>query len=307
MRTQWKSFGCRYERKCITSLFTVALIIIFFAACKKKETIPPSIYLTTESGYVFKDSVMAVGKNFKVQLNAEFGGDANITNIIIRNEHDGIVTNYFDTGVNNETIRISKILTKGVYNNEKWTFIAIDKNGGNASVSFVTTKDPTSLYGNIRHIDATMGAQGSTLYGSFLSLISGQYFFLDSAFAHQDSIEMCYYYDITSSDANTIASPNANIDPSIYTGAAALDNWTLKNETRYYKTTLTYADFTAAANDSLLLVAYSEINGKRKAKNLVAGDIYAFKTAHSKYGLFHVEQVTGLDTGSVNVNILIQE
>jgi hypothetical protein len=242
-----------------------------------------------------------------VELNAEFGGDVNITNIIIRNEHDGVVTNYFDTGINNESIKISKILTKGVYDSEKWTFIVIDKNGGNASVSFITTKDPNSQFGNIRHLDATMGAQGSTLYGSFLSLNSGRYFFLDSAFAHQDSIEMCYYYDITSTDANTIASPNANIDPSIFTGAYALANWTLKNETRYFKTTLTYADFTAAVNDSLLLMSYSEINGKRKAKNLLAGDIYSFKTAHNKYGLFHVQQVVGLDTGSVIVNILMQE
>ncbi len=291
----------------LASLLSLWLIIFLLSSCKKKENTPPRIYLTATSGYVYKDSLMAVGKNFKVELNAEFGGDANITNIIIRNEHDGIITNYFDTGINNESIKISKILTKSVYDSEKWTFIAIDKNGGNASVSFITSKDPASQFGPVRHLDATMGAQSSTLFGSFLSLNSGQYFFLDSAFGHQDSIEMCYYYDITSTDANTIASPNANIDPSIYTGSSSLANWTVKNETRYYKTTLTYADLTTAANDSLLLVAYSEPDGKRKAKNLVGGDIYAFKTAHNKYGLFHVQQVTGLYTGFITVNILIQE
>jgi hypothetical protein len=306
-----KTYFFRYEKICITSfilfLFFSVFTLLFFPSCKKKETARPSIFLTNGSGYLYKDSMMAVGKNFKVELNAEFGGDANITNIIIRNEHDGIVTNYFDTGINNESIKISKILTKGVYNTEKWTFIAIDKNGGNASVSFVTTKDPDSQFGHIRSFDATMGAQSSSLFGSFLSLNSGLTYFQDSAFLHQDSIEMLYYYDITSADANTIASPNANIDPSIYTGTSALVNWTIKNETRYYKTTLSYADFNAATNDSLLLVAYSEPNAKRKAKNLVNGDIYSFKTAHNKFGLFHVQQVAGLDTGSVTVNILIQE
>jgi hypothetical protein len=310
MRIQLKSFGFRYEERCITSLLsllTVSLIIFFLSSCKKKDNAPPQIHLTSATGYVYKDSLMAVGKNFKVELSAEFGGDATITNIIIRNEHDGVVTNYFDTGINNESIKISKILTKGVYNTEKWTFMAIDKNGGNASVSFIISRDPNSQFGSIRHMDATMGAQLSNLYGSFLSLNSGQYFFQDSAFAHQDSIEMLYYYDAISSDANTIASPNANIDPSVYNGASGLINWTIKNETRYYKTTLTVGDFNAAANDSLLLVAYSEPNAKRKAKNLVSGDIYSFKTTHNKYGLFHVQQVTGLDTGSITVNILIQE
>jgi hypothetical protein len=310
MKLICQSYFLRYEKVCITFLsafIALSLVIIFLTSCKKKDTASPTIHLTSALGYVYKDSVMAVGKNFKVELFAESGGDVNITNIIIRNEHDGIVTNYFDTGINNQAIKISKILTKSVYEREKWTFIAIDKNGGNAAVSFIVFKDPNSHFGNIRHFNATMGAQSSTLIGSFLSLNSGRFFFQDSAFAHQDSIEMLYYYDAISSDANTIASPNANVDPSIYTGTSALVNWTVKNETRYYKTTLSSSDFNAAANDSLLLVAYNEPNAKRKAKNLTAGDIYSFKTVHNKFGLFRVEQVTGQDAGFVTVTILIQE
>ena len=285
----------------------VAMVLFLLGSCKKKENPSPKIYLTTTAGFVHKDSVMSAGINFKVELNAEFDGDVNITNIIIRNEHDGIVTHYFDTGINNETIKISKILTKGVYEIEKWTFIAIDKNGDNASVSFTVAKDLNSVYGSIKHINTALGAQSSAVFGSFLSLNSGQIFFQDSAFIHQDSVEMLYYYDAVSGDANTIASPNANIDASIYTGATGLTNWTVKNETRYYKTALTLADFNAASNDSLLLVSYSEPDAKRKAKNLVAGDIYSFKTTHYKYGLFHVQQVTGMEAGYTIINIIIKE
>ncbi len=309
MITRSHIYFMRYVKTNITIMAVVVSLLAFFVlpSCKKKDTNPPQIFFSTGSTYVYKDSVMATGCNFKVEINAQTGGDANITNFIIRNEHDGIVTSYFDTGMNNETIKISKILTKSIYDSEKWTFIVIDKNGKNASISFITTKDPSSQYGPIKHFDATMGAQSSTLFGSFLSLNSGFTFFQDSAFAHQDSIEMLYYYDAIGTDANSIASPNANIDPSVYTGSTGLANWTIKNETRYYKTTLTYADFNAATNDSLLLISYSEINGKRKAKNLVSGDIYAFKTAHNKYGLFYVNQVMGLDTGNISVNILIQK
>jgi hypothetical protein len=305
-----KILGYRYERFCITySLLAITFIffIIFLGSCKKKETSLPNIYLKTDTGYVYKDTTMAVGNIFKIELTAEYGGDVNLTNIVIRNEHDGIITNYFDTGVNTKAIRISKPLTKNVYDVEKWTFIAIDKNGGSASVSFITTKDPNSQFGQIKNYYVTMGAQLSTLSGSFLSLNSGRTFFQDSAFLHQDSIEMLYYYDAIGSDANTIASPNANIDASVYTGSSGLSNWTIKNETRYYKTTLSYNDFSTAMNDSILLVSYSEINGKRKAKNLIAGDIYSFKTIHNKYGLFYVENVSGLDTGYITVKILIQK
>jgi hypothetical protein len=308
MKAYFNRFISRYEKRCITFFLSIIVLILLLVSCKKTETASPQIYLTTSAGYVFKDSLMVVGTNFKVELNAVSGGDANITNIIIRNEHDDVMSNYFDTGINNEAIKISKILTKGGYNTEKWTFIAIDKKGGNASVSFIVTRDPTSQYGAIKHINATLGAQKSTLFGSFLSLNSGHCFFQDSAFLHQDSIEMLYYYDLIGTDANTIASPNANIDPSVYTGVTGLTNWTIKNRTDYYKTSLTYADFIAATNDSLLLVSYSNPNAKRKAKNLVTGDIYSFKTtSHNKYGLFYVQYVAGIDTGSVTVNILIQQ
>ena len=309
MNIHLQSFVQRYESLCIT-LVRVLLLCSFalfgFQGCKKNIINSPYISLSSDSGYVHKDSVMGIGDNFKVRLYANFGGEANITNIVIRNEHDGIITSYFDTGINNEAINISKILTKGIYDKETWTFMAIDKNGGNASVSFTLTKDPNSTFGNIKHINATMGAQASTLYGSFLSLNSGIAFFQDAAYLIQDTIEMLYYYDGVSGEANTIASPNANIGTTIYTGTTSPLNWSVKNETRYYKTTLSQADFNKASNDSLLLVSYSDINAKRKAKNLVDGDIYSFKTTHNKYGLFYVEHVEGMDTGYVNVNILIQ-
>ncbi len=310
MKSLIKNHIYRYAGLRITfqTVFVSLIVFLFmFYSCQRSETLVPSIYLTTDSGYVFKDTVLASGDPFNVQINADFGGDVNITNVIIRNEHEGIVTNYFDTGMNVQTIKISKLLTKSVYDKEVWTFIAIDKNGGNASVSFTVTKDPGSVYGNIRHLNATMGAQSSTLIGSFMSLNTGVTYFQDSAFAHQDSIEMLYYYDAVNGEANTIASPNANMGTTIYTGSSGPLNWALRNETRYYKTTLTLADFNACNNDSLLLVSYSELNAKRKAKNLVVGDIYSFKTAHNKYGLFYTQDLIGLETGSVNAIILIQQ
>lgn len=267
---------------------------------------PPTICLDTSSGLLFRDTILAPGTNFSVRIVAEMG-DANITNIVIKNTHNGETISYFDTGVNNEQIAISKILTKNVYDSETWIFMAIDEKGGTASVSFTTICDTAAGYQDIKtYAGLILGAQNNSAYGSFLSLNSGHIWFQDDAFNVQDSVEMLYYYDSTG-DANTIASPGANIGTFIYSGSTGPLNWTIRNETRFYKTTYTATDFNNVHNDSLLLVAYDAINSKRKAKNLVPGDVFAFKTTHTKYGMFTVENVTGTDEGSLQFSIKIQK
>ncbi|HPI31083.1 MAG TPA: hypothetical protein PLS26_11205, partial [Bacteroidales bacterium] len=151
-----------------------------------------------------------------------------------------------------------------------------------------------------------LGAQKCNTTGSFMSLASGHVWFQADAATIPDSIEMLYYYDSTG-DANTISSPNANIGSFIYPGATSPIYWPVRNETSFYKTTYSLADFNAITNDSLLLAAYSGINAKRKAKNLVAGNVYSFKTIHTKYGMFAVEQVNGTDSGTVQCTIKIQK
>jgi len=311
MDSNLNRYNNRYVVDFITSKFSlisfiVVAVSLIFLSCNKNESDPPVIYFETSSGLVYHDVVLPAGTNFNVRLVAEMG-DVSITNIVIKNTHDGQVVDYFDTGVNNEQIVISKILTKSVYSSETWTFIAIDKNGKNARVSFTVLLDSSAGFQNIKFLDGMiLGAQNCTTTGSFLSLNSGNRWFQNDAFNLQDSIEMLYYYDSTG-DANTIASPGANIGTYIYEGVTSPLYWLVRNETRYFKTTYTAADFNNIQNDSLLLVAYDQINGKRKAKNLVAGDVYSFKTTYSKYGMFLVEQVTGTDSGTIKFSIKMQK
>ncbi len=287
------------------SLF-IATFLAVFASCNKKDPVPPVIHLGTSSGLIYKDTVLSAGTNFNVRLIAEMG-DAAITNFVIKNYHDGQTVVHFDTGVNNETIDISRVLTKNVYNNETWTFMIIDKNGNNASVSFTVSLDSSAGYQVVKVFNSVvLGAQKCSTAGSFMSLASGHVWFQAAACTIPDTIEMLYYYDSTG-DANSISSPNANIGTFIYPGATSPIYWPVRNETKFYKTAYSLADFSAIVNDSLLLAAYSEIDAKRKAKNLVAGDVYSFKTIHTKYGMFAVEQVNGADSGTVRCTIKIQK
>ncbi|HPB26071.1 MAG TPA: hypothetical protein PLE11_09950 [Bacteroidales bacterium] len=287
-------------------MLLLIIAVAFMVSCSKKDGDPPSISLGTTAGFICSDTILPGGTNFFVRIIAH-KGDENITNLVIKNYHDGQQTVLFDTGVNNETIAITKILTKNVYQTETFTFMVIDKNGKNASLSFTVNLDTSAGYQAVKVFDSVvLGAQKCNTTGSFMSLASGHVWFQADAATIPDSIEMLYYYDSTG-DANTISSPNANIGSFIYPGATSPIYWPVRNETSFYKTTYSLADFNAITNDSLLLAAYSGINAKRKAKNLVAGNVYSFKTIHTKYGMFAVEQVNGTDSGTVQCTIKIQK
>jgi len=294
----------------IYTAFAITLIFLSITtfSCKKDtddKGAPPTLHLKTDSGYVHADTIVLIGKTFKVGLIAA-KGDANITNFMIKITTDSTET-YLDSGLNSQGFVIDKYLTKGVSMQEIWTFIVRDKNGNATSISLKIKADSNSVYGPVTTIPSViMGAQNDTNVGSFYDLRNRKVHTLAQAYNMQDSIEMCYYYDFLQGEDNEIASPNANIDASVYTGPYALANWTIKNETRYLKTTITDAGFYGLSNDSLLIATYNVPLAKRKAKNLVAGDIYSFKTITGKFGLFRVMNVTGTNAGTVEIMVKMQ-
>jgi len=288
-------------------VFFICAAAFLLAACQKEEetTNGPTIKLSLDSGYVHSDTTALIGSTFKVGIIAE-SGDVNITNFMIKITTDSTQT-YLDSGLNSASFNINKYLVKGVSQEETWTFIVRDKAGKSASLSIKITADSNSTYGPVITIPSiTLGAQNNTTVGSFLDIKNVLVYNLADAFGIQDSIEICYYYDFLQGENNVIASPNANIDGSVYPGQYTLTNWTVRNETRYLQTSLTSSDFSGMVNDSILIASYNAPLAKRKAKNLIAGDIYSFKTAKGKFGLFQVLNVNGTDSGNVEIMVKIQ-
>jgi hypothetical protein len=250
------------------------------------------------------DTVLKKGEIFNLVIEAE-KGSGNITNIIVQFTKGNEVIRVYDTGMNAGVINLIKLFNKGIEDAEQWSVIAIDKYGKNSSIQFTLFNDPSSGFGPLKEYTFRMGAQTSISDGCFMSLHSGKIYWQDTAFLIQDSIDILYYYD-PAGDYNTIASPAANIDASIYTGATGLQNWTVKHESRFYKTAVSHQDFINSTNDSLMLVSYSPINAKRKAKNLIAGDIYTFRTASGRYGMFYISAVSGAAEGYVDGIMKVQ-
>ena len=285
-----------------------ALFLLFpliFYACHHEENEGPVIQFVVGGGNISSDTVLSPGQAFRVGLHAE-NLITDITNLQIKRVYDGGEEVVLDTGIHNATFDFAKILNKGVYDTETWIFRVTDQDGKRASVSFVLSNDPGSQYDSVRCISSLiLGAQSCSTVGSFYAPGNDSVFFLDQAFLNQDSIHFCYYFD-ASGDANTLASPGANIDTSIFGGTTGLYFWTVKNETRFYETTLSVASFDAVVNDSLLIASYDVLNAKRKAKNLATGEVYSFKTAQGKFGLFKVIEVIGAAEGTIEITMKIQ-
>lgn len=276
--------------------------IFLFLSCGKddEKEVNPTLSFVVSPGYLSHDSTLAVGASVNVGILAE-KGSANLTNFIIKVNNEV----YLDSGMNTASMNFVRKISKGLDSLETWTFIIRDKNGNSASVSFNLLKSQTSAFGEVNEYQSLLlGAQNNTSTGSFFSFISKKVYTLSEAFQKQDSIDLVYYYG---SEGNTIASPGANIETGVFTGSAALENWSVRRTTRFKTAGFTQTEFETMANDSLLIASYGISEGNRKAKYLTSGNIYVFKTQSGKYGVFLVKTVNGTADGNIEIAVKIQK
>lgn len=283
----------------------LVLIIVLVIGCKKDETnhLPPTINLITGEGFVSGDTVLALGETFKIGIDAS-NSNVNLTNFIIKVETEVLET-YLDSGMNTPSLHYEKYISKGIANSEKWIFIIRDKDGKSSEVSMNIGLDTSSDFGEIESFpNINLGAQNNSM-ASFYSLENNTYT-LSNAFQNQEKVDLCYYYDLIETDENTIASPGANIDESVYPGNESLQNWTVRRTSRFKLTDVSKEEFLAATNDSLLIAAHGVADGNRKAKNLTEGKIFAFKNENGRIGLFRINSISGTNEGQVNISVKVQ-
>jgi hypothetical protein len=152
-----------------------------------------------------------------------------------------------------------------------------------------------------------LGGQNNTVVGSFSSLSNGLIYHLNDAAVNQSLIDLLYYYSITNQEYNCIASPGANVS-GIFSGSNAPEFWSVKNTTYFSRSTINIpvSAFDNALNDSII-IANIFSNGGRKAKALSANQIWGFQTQSGKFGLMKIISVNGLESGTVQIAIKIQQ
>lgn len=284
----------------------IALIGLLFVivSCKKEteSNDPPKLSFISDSGYITKDTSLQAGTRIKIGVKAIAGGH-NVTFLQV-SCNNGEKKIFLDSGMNCASFRYDLSVIKSVSQNEKWTFLVMDKDRNRDSISITFNRSASNNYGSISTFDEIeLGAQLNTTKGSFFSLTSGEGYFLSEAFLNQSLTDLIYYYGPYNA---TLSSPNESEAPGFFTGTEGLSNWSVKNETRYDTTLITPYQFDQATNDSLILSAYEPVAGKRKAKYVTEGSVYSFTTQADRIGLLKVMQIEPGAEGYMRFSVKIQ-
>jgi len=302
-----------FNRYAFLYITIVAVLTVAVQGCSDNENVYPApvIGFDTGNGLISNDTVLLLSDTVYFRVTAETRSDMPLTHFNYTITADSVVTSV-DTGIFETHFVYDKMAVKGIAYEETWAFYVRDRYGiRSETISVKLTKDSASIFGDITHIPSVvMGAQENSGIGSFYSLSEEVVYTQDEAYNNQDKTDLLYFYDLLESDENTVSSPGANIDVSVFPGSMGLENWTTRRTTRFvYQDAVSIADFEGCTNDSLILEhTFIYSSGKRKAKNLQPGDIYSFiLNDDGKKGMFRVLDVQGQETGAIEIEIKIQE
>jgi hypothetical protein len=303
----------RYAKLHISKIALLLLVFLLgFGGCHKPEPYfpSPSIAFDATNEYVSGDTTLLLGAKIKIRIVASTNSDVALTHLNITGIRDSVITS-FDTGIYENTFDYSFAISKGIALKEEWQFYVRDRQGRKSeTLNFILLKDSASIFGEIEHVNSlVLGAQNNITTGNFYSFETGLIYSLAEAFNFQPKINLVYFYDLIETDANTIASPGANIDETVYGGEFGIANWTIRNTVRFkLESDLTVADFDRCMNDSLIVTnTFVFSSGNRKAKNLAPGIIYSFVTDTDRKGLLMVKEVRDMNDGQVTFDIKMED
>jgi hypothetical protein len=280
-----------------------------------EEKIPPAITFKQDSEYTSDGAVVEVGHKliFGIQARAS---SANITNFTIKKVlTDGSVITVMDTGMNSGNLDLVKTFYQNIENEVEWTFTAMDKNRLSSQISLTVFKDPDSQFGGIYYYPSIkMGYQNNIEFGHFLDPFSGKVYFEDSATLFQQDMHFLVYYIVDDDLPSPVFSSSGEMDnfsTEAQTFYPSIVDWLTRRYTLWDISVdddpIPAEDFDKAFNDSLLIVSYDEVRGKKKFKWATSGRVIPFKTATGKFGLVKVINAEHSEDGTVEFALKIQQ
>ncbi len=281
----------------------VVLPFIISCSCKKNQTDPvnPTVVIANHSSG--DDTLLIPGQSLTLLIDCKGNGEDALTNFFISN--NGV--RFVDEGFFKTEYSKQLVFTKDTATQNALVFTIRDKNGNSATASYNVLKSEGNAGELLVSRNVVLGAQKSTAGGSFMNVKSGAVFAKAEAATIPANIHLLCYYSTFDTDEMVIASPGANIDYSVY-GDGGPTDWTVKNTTRFTPITLSFDQFNGLTQVEDLVSLYSDISGKRKAKNLIVGNAFSFKQEElGLYGVFIVTAVVSGEAGSVVVDVMVQK
>ncbi len=294
-------------------VLSCAFLLMAVAACKKESNpAPPTIRLLNGAEYTVTGAIVAVGGKLRFGISAS-GLDANITNFVVKKiMPDGSTKVVLDSGLNSAAFTVNETFYQSVETEARWTFQVMDKNRQFATTAITVYKDPASTWGGILDYPLlAMGFQNNTAVGQFLIPSSGKVYFADTAAINQSQVDIItYYYDDAGTPSPTFSSPG-ELGGAITEYYPEINQWTTKNYTKWDISVdsdpVPISAFEACHNDSLLIVSYDDVWGKRKFKWANAGDVIPFMTSSGKKGLIRVISAENDPAGKITFAMKIQQ
>lgn len=289
-----------------------------FTGCKDDpEARPPTISLIFESWCNPDGDTLAIGQPVRFRVQAE-GLDANLTNFTVKKLYDGNTKTVLDSGLNSAGFVTNLKYYQSVEEEVVWQFAVMDRDRNEASVSLKIYKDPNSQFGGIYEFsNIRMGYQLNNTYGHYFLPLLNQVYFADSAGLYQDKVDFLTYFNYKDDNGIMMPSPTFSSPGEEPTATGELYdlyypylvNWTTRNYTKYdirAVNGVTAELFDNAHNDSLLIVSYDDVWGKKKYKWATGGKFIPFQTATGKKGIIRVHQADLDTTGSILFSLKMQ-
>lgn len=296
-------------------LFLLALTgSLFLASCSggdsgTEDKPKPSINWKGGGNYTSTNVSVAADNTIDFGINATASSGEKITKVRVTVNVNGIgnliladsVVKVANIAIDWTGINVGKLPgSKAVY-----TATATQSNGESASVSFIVTVTSAGKTVQTR-ANISMGGQTNSTIGSFFNYTSQQTMFLSDANNNPASVDFIYYSGTT--NLQTFCAPD---DAQVTQIFASIANWSVRNNTRFRKTTLTATDFDAindgdpsTAIDNQATTNVTSLASL--ANKLKVGDVIVFITAGGQeFGLIKVTAVNGSASGDVKFDIKI--
>jgi hypothetical protein len=291
-------------------------VVGLFTSCSSDTTPkPPTITFKGGSSYVSTDVTVDVGSIFTIGITALPNTDSEekLASFKVVRTFNNIPTTVVDTVFSDKLTSFNADITFGASNTagtERITFTIVDKNGESAEIALnITTQEVVNGTLKAEKTIVLGGQENAT--GSFFASLTGDIWTIDQlkSGSHFSQVDLIYYVGATNKEA--IFSPKAIVDNNItWTSAITIGSWGTPNATKFKLAGTSDYD-NATYNSVQTLGAAADLDlangGDNPIVGLKAGDIYSFKTAGGKCGVFKVSAVTAGSANTITLAVKVQE
>jgi hypothetical protein len=297
---------------------TILALIMIVSACTREETPdPPFIELVSGTEMTTDSAVLMTGQAIRFHIRAT-AIEEPLTNLTIKMWYNGTSRSMLDTGIYENSFSWKKVFYQGIEDTAYWEITVMDKNRLKNSTGIMIFKDPDSQFSAIRYYSpVTLGFQQNTETGHFFDTRNGRVFDSDSAQLFQNLIDvLCYFKYSEDNGVNlpspTFSSPGESANPGDELYALfypELTGWETRNYTKWdirADNGISESDFNSAWNDSLLIVSYDDVWGKKKYKWALPGLFIPFQTSLGRKGIVHIIDADMIESGSITFEMKVQ-